>query len=220
MLSFCFVHGGPRLDTPLQRDGLEGAAPPGSWKAEGPSRAATHSPVCRSLQCLRLQLLQSLLPLSLLVAASLSLAAATAVVGVVSGKKSYDASKDAAKAATQDAEAQAKLQREQIIQLGLFAQQEHFDRLRDMSQTIREVDSVAAFMNRQDRSVEAIKRKVKKDFGEDIRRSTTQTLLQQYQISLGADATIARGESQAKASKSQAKQTLLSGALNLASIVG
>lgn len=148
------------------------------------------------------------------------LAAATAVIGIASTKKSYDASKDAAKAATQDAEAQAKLQREQIIQLGLFAQQEHFDRLRDMSQTIREVDSVAAFMNRQDRSVEAIKRKVKKDFGEDIRRSTTQTLLQQYQISLGADATIARGESQAKASKSQAKQTLLSGALNLASIVG
>tara|TARA_X000001316_G_C922177_1_gene37072 strand:- start:2545 stop:3000 length:456 start_codon:yes stop_codon:yes gene_type:complete len=147
-------------------------------------------------------------------------AAGSLVLGVVSTKKSSDASKNAAKAATQDAEAQAKLQREQIVQLGLFAQQEHFDRLRDMSQTIREVDSVAAFMNRQDRSVEAIKRKLKKDFGEDIRRSTTQTLLQQYQISLGADATIARGQSQAKAYKSQAKQTLLDGALNLASVVG
>lgn len=148
------------------------------------------------------------------------LAAAAAVVGVVSGKKSYDASKDAAKSATQDAEAQAKLQREQIIQLGLFAQQEHFDRLRDMSQTIREVDSVAAFMNRQDRSVEAIKRKVKKDFGEDIRRSTTQTLLEQYQISLGADATIARGISESRAIKSQARSQALSTGLQIASLFG
>lgn len=143
-----------------------------------------------------------------------------AAFGVKSARDTRKASKSAAKAAVQDAEAQAKLQREQIIQIGLFAEQQHFDRLRDMSQMTKEVDAVAAFMNRQDRSVDAIKRKLKKDFGEDIRRSTTQTLLQQYQISLGADATEARGIAQSRAIKSQGRAQAVSTGLQVASLIG
>ena len=88
---------------------------------------------------------------------------------------------------------QAKIQAENAKLMGI---ERHNQRLEQLSVALSTNAAVAGFMNRDDRSIDAINRRLRKDAGTDVARNTMNTLNAVAASNLEAAVARARGKNQ------------------------
>ena len=91
---------------------------------------------------------------------------------------------------------QSKIQGENAKLMGM---ERHNQRLDQLSVAISTNNAVAAFMGRDDRSIDAINRRLRKDAGTDVARNTMNTLNAVAASNLEAAVARARGKNQQRA---------------------
>jgi len=101
----------------------------------------------------------------------------------------------AARAEAQGAAAMAKSQAENAKLQGLEA---HNKRMRDLDVLLSTNNAIAAYLGRDDRSMDAIRRRVEQDAGTDVSRIAVNTLANVGTSLLEANIALARGENRAR----------------------
>tara|TARA_Y100001973_G_C5181960_1_gene325424 strand:+ start:552 stop:986 length:435 start_codon:yes stop_codon:yes gene_type:complete len=116
--------------------------------------------------------------------ALLALQALTAITGM-----------SAARAEAQSAAAQAK---SNAANAKLQGEEAHNKRMRDLDVLLSTNNAMAAYMGRDDRSIDAIRRRVQRDAGTDAARLAQNTLANVGTSLLEANVALARGENRAR----------------------
>jgi len=101
----------------------------------------------------------------------------------------------AARAEARGAAAMAKSQAENAKLQGLEA---HNKRMRDLDVLLSTNNAIAAYLGRDDRSMDAIRRRVEQDAGTDVSRIAVNTLANVGTSLLEANIALARGENRAR----------------------
>ena len=101
----------------------------------------------------------------------------------------------AARAEAQGAAAMARSQAENAKLQGLEA---HNKRMRDLDVLLSTNNAIAAYLGRDDRSMDAIRRRVEQDAGTDVSRIAVNTLANVGTSLLEANIALARGENRAR----------------------
>lgn len=101
----------------------------------------------------------------------------------------------AARAEARGAAAQAK---SQAANAKLQGEEAHNKRMRDLDVLLSTNNAMAAYMGRDDRSIDAIRRRVQRDAGTDAARLAQNTLANVGASLLEANVALARGENRAR----------------------
>jgi len=116
--------------------------------------------------------------------ALLALQALTAITGM-----------SAARAEAQSAAAQAK---SQAANAKLQGEEAHNKRMRDLNVLISTNNAMSSYLGRDDRSIDAIRRRVQRDAGTDAARLAQNTLTNMSTSLLEANVSLAKGENRAR----------------------
>lgn len=142
-----------------------------------------------------------------------------AAISVGSGFMGMSASRSAARAIRRQAQTQAAEIRKQRFQISEIAAQQHLQRLDTFKDTASTNNSMAAFMGRSDRSIQALRLEEARRYGQDIDRIREQERRDIENVESEAKMTLARGRASAKAAKAQGKASMLSSLGRAASLV-
>lgn len=142
-----------------------------------------------------------------------------AMLSVAGGLQSSSQMRKAGKEAMRQARADAQALRMEKFQVAELAAEQHADRLAQYSDFAASNAAYAAYMGRQDRSLQAIIRREQQKYGKDVDRIRKQEALEKQNLEKRAQRTIAEGIAKNKEYRSAARASLFN-AVSQAAFMG
>jgi len=134
--------------------------------------------------------------------------AVSAAFGLMSGYQQGQEYRKAGQQALVEARLQAAEIRSQKNDVSILATEQHADRMQQFANLVSTNNAYAAYMGRQDRSIQALLRREQAKYGRDVDRIRSQEAREKASLEKQAQATVERGRAQNKQYRSAARSSM------------